>query len=151
MIRQKNWLSAPINPEFRPNTVPNCGEDLFFWLAIEYGDIIPSNFDENLFFFLVFNRIRGQYLSLKQNFHWISAAFRMRLVKATKASPRGKFYGLSTKYSSPPIGMLNKKQNKKNTTYQDFWDCLLHWNRLKKKRKHLKHFIFWNVNLGEGG
>ena len=31
----------------------------------------------------------------------------------------------------PPIGLPTKMQNKKNTTFLPFWDCLLHWDDSK--------------------
>ena len=36
--KTKKWLSAPINPKFRLNMVPNCGEDLFWGSSIEFWD-----------------------------------------------------------------------------------------------------------------
>ena len=40
-----------------------------------------------------------EHLNLKQSFHYITAAFRMHLVKSAEASPHAKFYSLSTEYS----------------------------------------------------
>ena len=43
--KTEKWLSAPIHPKFRPNTVPNCGKDIFicmvFWSSIEFGGKKP--------------------------------------------------------------------------------------------------------------
>ena len=102
MIRQKSGCQHQLIPNSGQIEYQIAVKTYFFWLAIEYGDKILSNFDEDLLFFLVFNRIQGQYLSLKQNFRWISAAFRMPFVKTMKASPRANFYGLSTKYTPLP-------------------------------------------------
>ena len=41
-------------------------------------------------------------MTLKQNIHLISLAFRMHLVKDATASPRAKFYSLSTAYDRKP-------------------------------------------------
>ena len=80
--------------------VPNCAESLFcmcffFWSSIDLEDKNPSTFGEG-FFFGLFNRIRGWFMNLNHNFHLISFAFWMRLVKATKASPHAKLYTLNT-------------------------------------------------------
>ena len=78
----KKWLSARINPKFRPNLVPNCGEDLFF-------------FD--------FNRIRGQnllnfwskpflFFSLQWNSETVSelgATFPLNFIRITNAFGQG--------------------------------------------------------------
>ena len=45
-----------VSSNFRPKTEPNCGEDLilFVWSLCKLGDKIPSNFGEDLFFFVFF-------------------------------------------------------------------------------------------------
>ena len=76
-LRRRPFFSSSIDFGDKIPTV--FGEDLFFILtSIEFGGKILLIFGEDLFFSLVFNRIVRQHLNLKQNFHQISSALRIR-------------------------------------------------------------------------
>ena len=79
----KKWLSAPINPTFRPNIVQNCGKDLCF-LFLVFDQVLgqtPPNFGEDLslFFFSWYQSNSGttseHEVNFRLNFGCIPNAF----------------------------------------------------------------------------
>ena len=77
----KKSQPARINPKFRPNIVPNCVEDLFFfffWSSFNLGDGVT------LFSLKYFRRPNA-------------------FGQGCKASPHAKFYNLSTGFGLPGV------------------------------------------------
>ena len=135
--------------KFRPNIVPNCGEDLFFILNLHpISGKKHFNFRRRPFFCFGLHLILATEL---QNFHWSTFTCQMRLVKAAKAFPPCKI--LQFKYCVYALSQkIGYKQFSK--TLYDIYFCLMDSNKQqiydrRVNRKTLKKHALINQSLNQ--